>query len=228
MQRLKNDLVKTKKLINIARPLELPPLKLTTDSPAIDAKKKVTLPLFGKKRTFGFGKPAAVPAKPAPNANIIDSSRERNVEEFDDDDVGDNKTSDATSKTVAIGEQHNMSLSSSEEPNIITVNRNERKTNLNIPAPVQSSSSVSRKAVPDESVGESSISAHDPDESTAADKPTSKRKRIRYRNRSDKARENIDMDDIEEPLESEKYSKWVPPENQSGDGITDLNSKFGY
>lgn len=231
-------------MINIARPLELPPLKLANDSPATDAKKKAALPLFGKKRTFGFGKPTAAPTKPAPKPIIIDddSSQKRNVEEFDDDDddVGDNKTNEATSESSARMENNEVPLSSPGEHKTISVNKNERQKDAEIDEPAQSSnrsSSGSSKVVTDESVGKLPTSVHDehhetqaqqPDENTVTDKTSSKRKRIRYRNRGDKGRDNIDMDDIEEPLESDKYSKWMPPENQSGDGITDLNSKYGY
>ena len=39
-----------------------------------------------------------------------------------------------------------------------------------------------------------------------------------------KASKNFDSD----YTESREYSTWVPPENQSGDGVTDLNKKLGY
>lgn len=241
-------MAKTKKLINIARPLELPPLKPPTDSPSKEATKKPALPLFGKKRTFGFGKPVAVPAKSAAKLIKIDDStqEERNVEEFDDDDdedvSGGGDTSESTSEPVAIVEKHEVSKdpSTSEERKIATARKSERKKDLKVAdAPVESSSTPSpSKAVTPEvkTVEQSSSSAqdeltesHDTEDIAATeDKPSSKRKRNRCRNRGDKGREKIDMDDIEEPLDSEKYSKWVPPENQSGDGFTDLNSKYGY
>lgn len=249
MQRLKNDLVKTKKFINIARPLELPPLKLNTnaDSPVGDVKKKPALPLFGKKRTFGFGKPVAAPVKPPPKViKIDDLSQEKDVEEFEDDEeiggggdgsgnCGDAKnTNEATSEPAAINEKHEVSkiTSSSEVHKITASNTSERKMDSDMDVPVQNSS---RKIANEKSVGESSTNtsndmdeAGQSEEAAVTEKPSSKRKRNRYRHRTDKGRETIDMDDIEEPLESDKYSKWVPPENQSGDGITDLNTKYGY
>lgn len=213
-----------------------------------DTKKKPALPLFGKKRTFGFGKPIAAPTKPPPPKVIKtdDSSQEKDVEEFEDDEeiggggdgsgnCGDaNNTNEATSESVAINEKHEVSkiTSSSEEHKITAANTSERKMDSDMDVSVQSSS---RTIANEESVGKSSTNAsNDADETgqseetAITEKASSKRKRNRYRHRADKGRETIDMDDIEEPLESDKYSKWVPPENQSGDGITDLNTKYGY
>lgn len=82
-----------------------------------------------------------------------------------------------------------------------------------------------------------SVEPEKPDEltNTAVDSSTSeaskgenKKKRNRTRARDDKPRDNIDIDDAEEAMDTEKYAGWIPPENQSGDGVTDLNSKYGY
>lgn len=196
----------------------------------IDAKKKPTLPLFGKKRTFGFG-------KPAPKAIKIDSSQHNDVEEFDDDDDreggvgGDNTARESTSESVTINEKDNVSKQPSSSEELIE-SKKEKSPEKDVPA--QNSGSSSKISTEDvESVEKSATSANDElacDASDPAAETTAscKRKRNRYRNRSEKGRGNIDIDDIEEPVESEKYSKWVPPQNQSGDGITDLNSKYGY
>lgn len=53
-------------------------------------------------------------------------------------------------------------------------------------------------------------------------------KKRRHRIRQRGKRQEVDMDDDVEYESSDKYAKWVPPENQSGDGFTDLNKKFGY
>lgn len=52
-----------------------------------------------------------------------------------------------------------------------------------------------------------------------------RKSRARIRNR---LRDNIDMNDDDEYIDEEKVSTWVVPSNQSGDGTTHLNKKYGY
>ena len=70
-----------------------------------------------------------------------------------------------------------------------------------------------------------------PSEAPAMEATTSqsaKKRKNRLRNR-EKQRSNVDIEDfIEEEEVKEKVVKWVPPNNQKGDGFTALNDKFGY
>lgn len=50
------------------------------------------------------------------------------------------------------------------------------------------------------------------------------RQRIRIRKQ---VRDNVDMEETVEEIE-EKFTDWLPPTNQSGDGTTSLNDKLGY
>jgi len=53
-------------------------------------------------------------------------------------------------------------------------------------------------------------------------------KKRKHRTRNRHRRENVDIDDYNEYIDNERQSDWVPPKNQSGDGRTLLNEKFGY
>ncbi|XP_022219810.2 kanadaptin [Drosophila obscura] len=69
-----------------------------------------------------------------------------------------------------------------------------------------------------------------PTEESAEDAAQKKRRQRAPRQRNNKQRQDVDMDmnELFEHEDTEKYAKWVPPTNQSGDGITHLNEKFGY
>ncbi|KAL7729134.1 hypothetical protein ACLKA6_009604 [Drosophila palustris] len=66
-------------------------------------------------------------------------------------------------------------------------------------------------------------------EEQSAEEAAHRKRRQRARQRN-KQRQDVDMDlnELAEHEDDEKYAKWVPPTNQSGDGITHLNDKFGY
>lgn len=219
-------------MINIARPVELPPLQMNVSGESTasdnDGKKKAALPLFGKKRTFGFGKPTP----PLPKViKVAEKTQEENVEEFDDDDAGASRPNESTSESTTATDASRPQTSSANNKTT-AVNKNEELTSHQNN---RKTSNVADKSL-EESVANTSEKldeVRDTDEITAVAATTttsssSKRKRNRIRPRSDKNRGQIDVDDQEEPQEADKYAKWVPPRNQSGDGITDLNAKFGY
>lgn len=54
-----------------------------------------------------------------------------------------------------------------------------------------------------------------------------KKARQRIRNRKP-VRDNVDIEETEEETDKEKFSDWLPPSNQTGDGTTSLNEKLGY
>lgn len=264
--RIKADIQKVKKLINIARPIELPPLRQIdqTASDASQTKKKINLPLFGKKKTFGFDKlkmQVSNQSKGDPSAENSTEQAEP-VEEFDDDNNEDTKSAiktnedeskvkpkhsslktidekdcDAQTTSDSITSVSNKSAAtteatSAEEKEIKSpkfkeeVTKNTEKAKPNAPNNEKSSHSSARidskNIATQETVDEESTTQQN------ANAGSSNKNRNKNRHRGNKMRYQVDIDETEEDTTPQKYSGWMPPENQTGDGMTDLNSKYGY
>lgn len=264
LQQVKTSLAKVKRLINIARPADLPPLK-RVDTAEPGTKKKFELPLFGKKRTFGLGNPKATTtsATKQSDSNTQNTPAEQTdfVEEFDDDDEGPPRSNDDNSpnKIAECGKAQNNNLSSSSKDTDNEQKKTQRRQHVDIDetVPVNSTidvpetkqpASMTTASIESDSITSAAREAIDEQQSDdtrlpertqtervrtndkEADKPAnqiSHKSRHRNRQRGQK-RAHIDVDEAEEELSPTKFADWIPPENQSGDGITDLNSKFGY
>lgn len=206
--------MKLQRLIKIARPVELPPIcsQLSQEG---ETKKKLVLPLFGKKGTFNFR--SAVPTKkPKLAETIIDSDNDDKEEMEEDEDEKDGNppeesSTDSNTKPVLYRAKIVPTLKpqpSTTEERLLTSPTEEMQVDDDHSEP------------PSESP-----SKHNEDNAPSKKK---KKNRNRNRNRSNQNYERTDFDDSEELTDTTKYSGWIPPENQSGDGITNLNSKFGY
>lgn len=245
MQRIKADIQKVKKLINIARPIELPPLKSdVTKSDGSQAKKKFELPLFGKKKTFGFDrlKQQAVQTKQASHsANKVDEGE--SIEEFDEDE-NETKTTEKTAESVS--ETAATEIPIVEASKVATSCDDEIKESTDVAAaattmPTENLETNERQITEQKQSSKSKISDtkhHEPtpskpstEKNTKSDfeppATTNTKSKNKNRNRN-KVRQQIDIDDTEEDTSPQKYSGWIPPSDQKGDGITDLNSKYGY
>lgn len=243
MLRIKADIQRVKKLINIARPIELPPLKSDDiKSDGSQTKKKFELPLFGKKKTFGFDR--LKQQQQTANAKQVKLSEQNKVdeigsiEEFDEDE-NDTKpakqpaenASKETAKESPIVEVSKVATSCDEEIKESTraTAREEPETKERQIIDEKKSSThniisdIDHHKAPPATATEVAIEKNNEEPQPVA---TTKSKN-KNRNRN-KARHQIDIDDTEEDTSPQKYSGWVPPSNQSGDGITDLNSKYGY
>ncbi|XP_031639775.1 kanadaptin [Contarinia nasturtii] len=239
LQRIKADIQKVKKLINIARPFELPPLKRVETKADGQIKKKFELPLFGKKKTFGFDKLKQATKSTESNDTKIDPNE--SIEEFDDDDEEATKSksnTESVNETVSnkgavmmetpkvterCDEQINESSDSSSKENVETKDR--VKTKEQQPQLVSEKKLTTPKTNTDTIA--SSQSTEETTEKSNTEVSAATKNKSKNRNRN-KVRHQIDIDDTEEDKSPQKYSGWVPPSNQSGDGITDLNSKYGY
>lgn len=241
--RIKGDIQKVKKLINIARPIELPPLKSDgKKSNESQTKKSFELPLFGKKKTFGFDKLK----QHTVNAKQIKSIENKveddeSIEEFDEDEndmkstrqINTESVSETKTKENSIVEASKIATNCDEEIKESTSATEKEKPEIKerqkIDQKKLTTSKINdtdhHKPIPSQpSSDKTTIEKNNPEPPKTV---ASTKNRRKIRNRY-KARQQIDIDDTEEDTSPQKYSKWVPPSNQSGDGITDLNSKYGY
>lgn len=277
LQQIKGNLAKVRRLIIIARPADLPALK-HDDATETMSKKKLELPLFGKKRTFGLSKSKTSTAPstittintPITSTNIpvddntmsADNERMDSVEECDDDD---GRVKSQHNETVTTNANDNDRQTLVDADKTVPVNATiDIVPDIKKPAslPIDSididgvesiascsgdniiSSGSSTKNIETDKTGYA-------DEPKRSDKPaksidiqcdeakvkaanqTQHKSRNRNSNRArgqqqQQTRTHIDIDDDEEDKSPNKFANWLPPQNQSGDGITDLNSRFGY
>lgn len=223
------------------------------------AQTKKSLPLFGKKKTFGFDKlkTQAAPKQPATAAQSAASTGE-GIEEFDDDD-------DGNEASVKISKNENSKIESVSNATTIKPNSidedNESKTDVattqdctsetnakEIPPLAEKKTKQEKEECIDDEEKKESIHEHEKATSTenhisssspsvvsatnvqnnsSSSSGASSKQKSKNRHRN-KMRHQIDIDDTEEDTSPQKYSGWMPPENQTGDGMTALNSKYGY
>lgn len=207
---LKTEHQKIQKLINIAKPsISLPPVTAT----------KGKLPLFGKRnvlgRNFGFKKSESpVVATNTDMATTTDTTETVNEAVEVEKNVLSAELDRSEPSSVAEVTKASPEKKSLEGSPILE--KVKLKPDLEEPAEKKMKIEKSK----------SDPSAVEPS-STSSQEPSAKKRksRIRLRNR---LRENIDMNDDDEYIDEEKVSTWVAPEDQTGDGTTHLNQKYGY
>ncbi|XP_055851533.1 kanadaptin [Episyrphus balteatus] len=223
------DQTKLKRLIQIAKPIELPAIISSVAEPS---KKPKQLPMVGKRNQFSYQTLKPVRVTPKETKTTVGEEKElksdeEEVEEEEEEElksvVKDNEpTSESVTKKTGEEEKSNKLYGPAFIPE-------------NIPSLDETQEIIEDSVEPEEKTTEEqkideTPSKEEPEKSTTNDEESTssavKRKRQRQRIRG--KRENVDIEDLGEHEDTEKYAKWVPPENQSGDGITSLNDKFGY
>lgn len=208
-------------------------MPLHTETKKLDNSKKTqTLALFGKRGTFKY---STVPVQPKLATPIPlthgNKSDEEEVEEKEENDENEEKDEKESIETDILPSSDKKALDDEQTNKPSTSARLIR----NPPKAVEKHQEPEKEVATDRTLvvdGEdddkhiitngSNSSSH----SSSSSSNATKKKRNRIRIRNDKGRENVDFD--EEMVDTEKYSTWVPPQGQSGDGSTDLNEKYGY
>lgn len=231
--RLKSELQRNQRLLKIAKPVDLPFVKNPQDKNPdeqnkMESKKK-QLPLIGKRNQFSKFKIV----KPSESAVLIKSAKPMvnlasDEEEVEDDNSTEHMTKSGGEKEIKIKDisekieenekdQHKFTDISKN----VTTESKSSKENQTDEHSKQSPSKLEIASTPKTIVHEAA------EDSNTAQLPVESSKKRRQRNRQRGKRE-VDMDDDIEYESTEKYAKWVPPENQTGDGFTELNKKYGY
>lgn len=235
MQQIKVDIAKVKRMIQIARPIDLAPIGKQSESQAFGVKKKLELPLFGKRFGFTKLKPTIVTVpKPKEQQTSDNNQTIESIEEFDDDDemveadrikntdnilLKDEMPKDTSAVSCSDGKEEPTSVTeSSEEPQPIIINEQISSAICNSAQSTEPNENLSEQTKPKvEKINKPS----------KIDQKTSVPVKMPMRNtKSKQLRKLVDIDDSEE--DKKKFSQWLPPKDQSGDGVTHLNAKFGY
>lgn len=211
-QKLRADLKHVQKMIQVAKPVELPQLVVHKEGETpTESSSKISAPLFGKKiklsKDFGIEKKS----KTDDSKDGISDDEEEMIPE-------------SSSSIQRIKESQSADISIKDDKEI-----------ANETISVEKLPGTGTIETPEKVIGPKSMTPEDLQKITSkdktstsepAEKPQSRKRPQRVRNRNEKPRENIDIDESEE--HPDKYAGWVPPENQEGDGMTSLNEKLGY
>ncbi|KAH8358554.1 hypothetical protein KR093_000847 [Drosophila rubida] len=238
-QRIRSEKQKLQRLIKIAKPTELPFLASMSSSTTDDkgqesSATKKQLPMIGKRNQFSkFKVVKAVPSsRPKVQTNVFESDGEE-VEEDEEEEVVKTDAIAKQSTSEDSKEINSTDATEAKSNNAIikedTVNkRNEMISEVPAALVETAADSKDTDAEPQtQAEAASEIGSEAQGNEEAAHR---KQRRQRARQRSNKQRQDVDMDlnELAEHEDDEKYAKWVPPTDQSGDGITHLNDKFGY
>ena len=230
---MKTELQKIQKLVNIARPsIQLPPMK-------------GKLPLFGKRsslgRNFGVKSSTEVKVETVSVGFEVEEDGEEEIQKRNE--VTDSKIEESERKTEGKSTE-DKKKSEKGENKVSETNKEGSSQSKIIPMEVQECEKVDKSDKTHQKISEisnqtgsqkspsktsNSIKAPSPPPASEESlQETSKKRKNRIRIRGNRLRENIDMNDDDEYIDIAKVSTWVAPQDQTGDGNTRLNEKYGY
>ncbi|XP_069702821.1 kanadaptin [Periplaneta americana] len=233
---LKQEEVRLRKLVNIARPANIPelqpPNKATVPVNSTATNKKA-LPLVGvRKKPSNRTKPNVSELSSDSSEIKVEPGHDAEEEEEDDDDEEDGISQERESReiknepdsTVPDQEvqtepedhpevQGKAEVMQVENPEHLSEDKHKTKViGPTLPPP----SEILEPAHPDA------------DDESKTEEKSSERKKNRNKRRLQQRNEKASRQKADYDPSDPDYSVWVPPEGQTGDGRTKLNEKYGY
>lgn len=210
--RLKKEHANVVRLANIAKPANLPNLELPSSSSTNNSKSS-KFPLYGKRLKVKV----QLPNRPKEVNTSIESDEE---EEMDSIPEKSNEIhAETKSNKSLIDEVKTIKMVDDVREDSTKIDSMHKKSDddlKNVQKYVIQPSTSDDKLVEDEKTDE-----------LETDEKRKKKNQRRIQQRQEKAAVEKQRG-YQEDAVKENYSMWVPPTDQSGDGRTNLNEKYGY
>ncbi|CAH1262183.1 SLC4A1AP [Branchiostoma lanceolatum] len=220
---LRKEEQRLQRLMKVAKPANLPQLSMTSSSGTGVATKKqpwrnlpMTGAMKGRHHTAARSKPQLAVPKPVQVPSTMDQEEE---EDDDEDEVEETKVEPVAMETEQV-------LSSGLHTGTAATDRlheeGEQSSVTAMDIPAASSQDTASKRPWEGDITEEQGGDQGAEEEFEDPKPQVPKKKKKPQSKPHPPMSKQYADDDPD------YSMWVPPDNQSGDGKTSLNEKFGY
>lgn len=231
LMELKQEELKLKKLVNIAKPADMPELKRPEMVPKTSESKSVK-PLIGKmKGVHAFKKFEKPVVKSVPCSKLEheeDVVEEEEEEEEDEKEVNfekDKSTEEKVSKDVKFDK---LITKATSDKNVKSQNSANGAANLLLENIQKINVKKGPTMPPQGFLEKQSNLKREGNDDTEQEKLYPEKKKVKKdKNFKQGKSKQLDSDVDYKNMDSD-YAVWLPPKNQSGDGKTHLNEKFGY
>ncbi|XP_066991440.2 kanadaptin [Anabrus simplex] len=229
---LRQEEARLRKLVNIARPASLPELAKPKELPPVSRPVVAAKTGPMKRKATSFKpQPSELVGRSSPKSEVSAADIEEEEEEEEEEEGNEedkNKNNDG--KSISVNE---VSLSGSvcdsdfqdgpAKKEALSCSENEREER--VPSPDKSSLVVKEN----HNIAPKIIGPSLPPTGIDSNSEPSEKRRKRNRGKASRIKAESEKNFVDDYDASDPaYSMWVPPEDQSGDGRTKLNDKYGY